>query len=491
MRYLTAGTVILALVVPCGTALAQPAVDQCSTPALPFGSSPSFISDIISVPDTISIVDTHVFVDISHTFIGDIVAECIAPVGTVVRLHDEGGLNDIAILVNFTDSGIPNGSDLYSCDCDMQPSGPGVMADYSGGVSAGDWTLTVEDVFPSSEDGTLNSWCLRLFDTAPPPPVNDFTCATASGSLIADLSWVNAGTYDSLNIFVNGTLVDTIPGDSVSYSTAPEPLPGFVDIAIEPVVGTATGIPRDCSIFLDGTPDAEVCEAPDTPISAALPPVVSIIDVPDSLDITLLEVGLDITHTFVGDLEVDSESPAGTTVRLHDLGGFAGDDIRLTYNDFGLVNGLPYDCDCFKQPSGPGAMADFNGEGAQGAWTLTVNDTASADDGVLNEWCVRVFSASPARPEFIRGDVNGDGIFAGLIDGLAALNFQFVPGSPVPPCAEASDANNDGTFNGLLDGLYILNAQFVPGSPLPPPPFPGCGLDDDNALGCAEPPICL
>ncbi len=90
---------------------------------------------------------------------------------------------------------------------------------------------------------------------------------------------------------------------------------------------------------------------------------------------------------------------------------------------------------------------------------------------------------------FIRGDCDGNGTFNGLPDGLAALNFQFVPGAPTPPCLAQCDADGNRTFNGLIDGLHILNFQFVPGAPPIPAPFPNCGADANaiDVVGCDTP----
>ena len=87
---------------------------------------------------------------------------------------------------------------------------------------------------------------------------------------------------------------------------------------------------------------------------------------------------------------------------------------------------------------------------------------------------------------FLRGDVNGDGVVSGLTDALFALTFQFIAGSPVPPCNDAADADDSGTFSGLLDGLYVLSFQFVASSPPPPAPGPTiCGMDPTvDALDC-------
>ena len=92
--------------------------------------------------------------------------------------------------------------------------------------------------------------------------------------------------------------------------------------------------------------------------------------------------------------------------------------------------------------------------------------------------------------EFLRGDASGDGIFNGLSDGLAILEFQFTGGAE-PPCMEAADADGNGIFNGLADALYVLEHQFLAGPP-PPEPYPTCGVDPEpiSTLGCDTFPVC-
>ncbi len=87
---------------------------------------------------------------------------------------------------------------------------------------------------------------------------------------------------------------------------------------------------------------------------------------------------------------------------------------------------------------------------------------------------------------FIRGDVDGDGLFAGIADALYIFTYGFLDG-PSPPCLEAADADGSSSLNALADGLTILNHAFAGGTP-PPAPFPNCGddPDPDGSLGCAS-----
>ena len=88
-----------------------------------------------------------------------------------------------------------------------------------------------------------------------------------------------------------------------------------------------------------------------------------------------IEVYVDITHTYQGDLIVDLTSPDGTTVILHNRTGGSVDDILGWY----------------PSPLVPdGDLDNFIGENTDGDWTLHISDNAGADTGILNEWCVRI-----------------------------------------------------------------------------------------------------
>ena len=88
-----------------------------------------------------------------------------------------------------------------------------------------------------------------------------------------------------------------------------------------------------------------------------------------------IEVGINISHSYIGDLEVTLTAPDGTTtVVLHDETGGGDDDINGVY-DLTLT---PDD--------GTNNMDSFNGLNAQGTWTLHISDNGFGDMGQLNEW---------------------------------------------------------------------------------------------------------
>ncbi len=106
--------------------------------------------------------------------------------------------------------------------------------------------------------------------------------------------------------------------------------------------------------------------------------VTSIINIADDLTVFGSSTFLDITHTWIGDLIVKLTSPAGTVATLHNQAGGSADDIVQSF-----------------------ASSAFNGESTLGDWTLSIEDTAGADTGNLNNWSV-TFSAigevGPAAP---------------------------------------------------------------------------------------------
>ncbi|MDO9171959.1 MAG: C25 family cysteine peptidase, partial [bacterium] len=91
--------------------------------------------------------------------------------------------------------------------------------------------------------------------------------------------------------------------------------------------------------------------------------------------VTSVEVFVDITHTYQGDLTVDLRSPAGTTVRLHNQTGSGTDNIYGWYPDT-------------LTPAGD--LGLFAGQVLDGNWTLTVADMAGGDIGTLDEWCLKI-----------------------------------------------------------------------------------------------------
>ena len=131
-------------------------------------------------------------------------------------------------------------------------------------------------------------------------------------------------------------------------------------------------------------------DVPKTIPSSGSPTVVSellMIDGGVISDLNLLD--LDISHTWVADLDVRLTSPIGTEVILFNSICGSDNDVDLNLDDdaFGDPPCPPNDGGTY-QPQG--LFSDFNGENVRGDWILTVNDLENNDGGSLHSWSIEV-----------------------------------------------------------------------------------------------------
>jgi subtilisin-like proprotein convertase family protein len=156
---------------------------------------------------------------------------------------------------------------------------------------------------------------------------------------------------------------------------------GWSTCVIEDVVVAGGGMTYGIDMMLSPVVVYKHCESPGMSIPDYTPAgVYSTLTFPEGVAITDVEVYVDITHTYIGDLIVELTSPEGTTVRLHDRSGGSAANLVGWYDSELSVDG-------------PGALSDYVTESSSGEWTLWVSDNASYDTGVLNQWCVEVTGA--------------------------------------------------------------------------------------------------
>ncbi len=92
--------------------------------------------------------------------------------------------------------------------------------------------------------------------------------------------------------------------------------------------------------------------------------ITNVLNVDESGTLKKLQVKVDLTHTYIGDLTV-SLTHGGSNQVLHAREGGSSDNIIKTFS--------------------PDA---FNGSSLQGDWTLRVKDSAGQDVGTLNSWSI-------------------------------------------------------------------------------------------------------
>jgi subtilisin-like proprotein convertase family protein len=148
-------------------------------------------------------------------------------------------------------------------------------------------------------------------------------------------------------------------------------------------------IPIGSSLTPSGLPLA----VPDaTPAGAA-----STLSVPTGQILTDVNVRVQMTHTWVGDISIKLKSPLGTVVTLLDRPGVpastfgcSNDNMDVTFDDAGVVNLETWCAGTTPWYTGVGLpttpLSAFNGQSTLGNWVLTVVDNAGGDVGVVTNW---------------------------------------------------------------------------------------------------------
>jgi subtilisin-like proprotein convertase family protein len=138
----------------------------CSAPNRPIPDKGTLI-DTITVPDTGVLSDLDVYLDIQHTYVGDLTITLIhtdnsGPASLIDRLGCGG--SDIDVTIN--DEG-PDGNVISQCEdapaihgnrVGGNPAGP-VLSAFDGNEFVGEWVLTIKDN-NRGDQGTLVKWCL-------------------------------------------------------------------------------------------------------------------------------------------------------------------------------------------------------------------------------------------------------------------------------------------------------------------------------------------
>ena len=77
---------------------------------------------------------------------------------------------------------------------------------------------------------------------------------------------------------------------------------------------------------------------------------------------------------------------------------------------------------------------------------------------ILTAGLITAVSAVHADVEFLRGDVNADGIVS-TSDAVMTQRFQFVGGKDVPDCRDAQDVDDNSNID-ITDTITLLAAIF-------------------------------
>jgi subtilisin-like proprotein convertase family protein len=282
------------------------------------------------------------------------------------------------------------------------------------GATTGTQTLTIT----GTSGALVHTTNVSL--TISPVPVADFSLSATPSS--QTITQGGSTSYTVSNSVINGfsgniSLSATPAISGVSYTFTPNPMAagGSSTLDVTTTAGATTGTQ---TLTITGTSGALVHTAtvsltinptggggnPVKTFSAApalaIPDnnatgVTSTLNVGDSLTVSSISVGVNITHTYKGDLVVTLIGPDNTSAILHNQTGGATDNVQTTFSI---------------ATASAQALSVFNGKNTSGAWKLKVQDLAAADVGTLNTWTITFNGEQALSPNLAIPDNNTTGV---------------------------------------------------------------------------------
>jgi uncharacterized repeat protein (TIGR01451 family) len=118
-------------------------------------------------------------------------------------------------------------------------------------------------------------------------------------------------------------------------------------------------------------------------------PMVRNFTVAANAQITDVNIGVQFTHSYRGDVRATLVSPAGTVVNLITNVGTSADNLNTLFDDSAAASITTHTTNDNTAAAPPyqrtfrpeGSLASFNGQGSAGTWQLTICDSLNSDSG--------------------------------------------------------------------------------------------------------------
>ena len=278
------------------------------------------------------------------------------------------------------------------------------------------------------------------------------------GTLSGTVSSSEGGGVGSATVRALGTQLATITDGSGNYTFPTIP------------VGTYTVVASKHGFEADTLSNVVIVESQNTDADFTLPwlglvsytstdvpqaipalgTVTSTLTINDVGAIENLDVMLNITHTYDGDLRVSLTSPDGVSCVLVNRRGGTGDNFNNTIFDDeadSLISQAAAPFAGVYRPEQP--LSIFNaGVNLQGTWTLTIEDLATGNSGTLNTWELYVLPGATAGGTVtgtVTSEENGEPVVGATVE-IEELN-----------ATRTTSAGGTYSFSFVAAGTYTMN----------------------------------
>jgi len=342
-------------------------------------------------------------------------------VGSVDYDFDLTSLTGFNEAVTLTTVGVPAGATEAFSQNNFVPTGSTTLTIGNlSGIADGTYNITITG---TSTSITVEQMVTLIVNNTA-PSVAALTTPTSGSSdqmLNTTLMWDAIASAASYVIEIATTagfgsnIVETVPVNNNMYTPMNlQPLTVYF-WRVRGINPCGEGVSSSWYSFQTAGTECNTYTSTDTPVVISpndVSTINSALSIIDNFVITDVKASMEVSHTWIGDLNATLTSPAGSSVSLFEQPGVpesqfgcGENNLLLTFDDAATNTAADLEGTCDDTGSAAisgtfqsiDAMSVFAGQSLMGAWDLEMSDAFNQDGGALETWSLEIcFSAIAA-----------------------------------------------------------------------------------------------